>query len=154
MAPAMQGAMQGVMGTLQSAGTASSGPTKRNAVMAMVVPFGVIVAGAVLGTILAFIVGFLGSLVSLLGALAGGALFILSIIKMVGELNTVTRNTAFPWWPIIVPIYGIYWEAILLPAEVTKAKQMMGVQTPTRNIVLYILLLPFALASDLNDMAK
>jgi hypothetical protein len=34
-----------------------------------------------------------------------------------------------------------------------KAKQMSGVQTPARSGFLYFLLLPWAFASDLNDMA-
>jgi hypothetical protein len=54
---------------------------------------------------------------------------------------------------MFIPLYQYYWAWIMVPQEVTKAKQMMGVQAPTRNIVLYIFLFPFALASDLNDMA-
>ena len=60
---------------------------------------------------------------------------------------TVDRRTG-------VPIYSLYWVLILLPQEVTKAKQMRGIQAPTRNIVLYLFLLNFALASDLNDLAR
>jgi hypothetical protein len=43
---------------------------------------------------------------------------------------------------------------MLVPAEVKKAKQMMGIQAPTRSIVLYVFLWHFAFASDLNDMAR
>ena len=141
-----------MMGTLQSAGN-STGPTKRNALMTWLLPGIVIFGGSILSTILGFIYGPLASLSGLF-FLAGMVMYLLSAIKMVGELNTVTRNTAFAWWPIIVPIYNYYWLWMLVPAEVKKAKQMMGVQAPTRSIVLYVFLWHFALASDLNDMAR
>jgi hypothetical protein len=35
-----------------------------------------------------------------------------------------------------------------------KAKQMAGVQTPPRGIVVYIFFFLYALAADLNDIAK
>jgi hypothetical protein len=73
---------------------------------------------------------------------------------MVNELKVVTRNASFAWWPIIVPFYQIYWLWFLVPQEVTKAKQMAGVQTPPRPIVLYIFLWHFALASDINDLVR
>jgi hypothetical protein len=141
-----------MMGTLQSAGN-STGPTKRNALMTWLLPGLVIFGGSILSTILGFIYGPLASLSGLF-FLAGMVMYLLSAIKMVGELNTVTRNTAFAWWPIIVPVYNYYWLWMLVPAEVKKAKQMMGVQAPTRSIVLYVFLWHFALASDLNDMAR
>jgi hypothetical protein len=141
-----------MMGTLQSAGN-STGPTKRNALMTWLLPGLVIFGGSILSTILGFIYGPLASLSGLF-FLAGMVMYLLSAIKMVNELKTVTRNAAFAWWPIIVPIYNYYWLWMLVPAEVKKAKQMMGVQAPARSIVLYVFLWHFALASDLNDMAR
>jgi hypothetical protein len=140
-----------MVGTLNSAGT--NGPTKRNALMTMLMPYGVIVGGNILATILAMIVPsltFLGSLVSL----GGFVWLILLTIPMVNELKSVTQNATLAWWPILVPFYNWYWMWIQIPGEVAKAKQVLGVQTPPRNIVLYIFLFPFALASDLNDMAR
>ena len=66
----------------------------------------------------------------------------------------MTKNPSLAWWPIIVPIYSTYWAWFIIPAEVAKAKQILGVQAPARPIVLYIFLWPFALASDLNDMVR
>jgi hypothetical protein len=43
---------------------------------------------------------------------------------------------------------------ILVPQEVARAKQMRGVQAPVRSIVIYLFLWSFALASDLNDLAR
>ena len=155
--------LQGIgAGTLQSAGAASgSGPTQRNALMTWLVPgivlFGGVVVGLILSTLLAMIspaLAILGTLVLLGGYFAGLVLYVLSAIKMIGELNTVTRNTAFPWWPILVPGYNVYWLWILVPAEVAKAKQMMGAQTPPRGIALYIFLWHYALALDLNDLVR
>ena len=141
-----------MMGTLQSAGN-STGPTKRNPLMTWLVPGLVIFGGSILSTILGFVYGPLASLSGLF-FLAGMVMYLLSAIKMVNELKTVTRNAAFAWWPIIVPIYNYYWLWMLVPAEVKKAKQMMGIQAPPRSIVLYFFLWHFALASDLNDMAR
>jgi hypothetical protein len=73
---------------------------------------------------------------------------------MAGELKAVTGNASFAWWPILVPFYGLYWLLVLLPQEVARAKQMRGVQLPPRNVVLYLFLANFALASDLNDLAR
>jgi hypothetical protein len=142
-----------MMGTLQSAGN-TTGPTKRNALMTWLVPWGVMIGGSIVGSILASVITPILGLVSTLALLAGGVMLLLSAIKMVNELKTVTRNTAFAWWPIIVPIYNYYWMWLLVPAEVTKAKQMMGVQAPTRSIVIYVFAWHLALASDLNDMAR
>ncbi len=123
--------------------------------MTLLVPAGIMFGGILVGTIIS-IVGLVlvGSLLSLVGVLAGAVLFLLSAIKMIGELNTVTRNASFPWWPILVPFYGMYWMWMLVPAEVGRAKQMMGVQTPPRGIVLYVFLFPYALASDINDLVR
>jgi hypothetical protein len=35
-----------------------------------------------------------------------------------------------------------------------KAKQIAGVQTPPRGIIVYVLLFLYAFAADLNDIAK
>jgi len=141
-----------LMGTLQSVGN-PTGPTRRNALMTWLLPGLVIFGGSILSTILGFVYGPLASLSGLF-FLAGMVMYLLSAIKMVGELKVVTRNAAFAWWPIIVPIYNYYWLWMLVPAEVKKAKQMLGVQAPARSIVLYVFLWHFALASDLNDMAR
>jgi len=142
-----------MMGTLQSAGNAT-GPTKRNALMTWLVPGLVIFGGSIVGSVLASLITPILGLISTLAFLAGAVMYLLSAIKMVNELKIVTRNAAFAWWPIIVPIYNYYWLWVLVPNEVKKAKQMMGVQAPTRSIVLYVFLWHFALASDLNDMAR
>jgi hypothetical protein len=84
----------------------------------------------------------------------GAGWFVYLTIQMVGELKAVTQNASLAWWPVIVPIYQYYWAWFIIPAEVAKAKQLLGVQAPARPIVLYIFLWPFALASDLNDMVR
>jgi hypothetical protein len=140
-------------GTLQSAGSASAGPRRRNAIMTWLLPLAVIFGGVVLSVILAFIYSPLGSLFALFW-LVGLIWYVILAIQMANELKAVTRNPSFAWWPIFVPIYSLYWMWLLVPQEVTRAKQMIGVQTPTRPIVLYIFLWHFALASDLNDLAR
>ncbi len=138
-------------GTLQSRGMAASagGPTHRNALMTWLLPFIVIVGGGTVATILSFVVPRL-ALIAPLAELAGSVWFLVLAIAMVGEVRSVTRNTSFAWWPILVPIYGMYWAWILVPQEVAKAKRLVGLAKPPQHIVLYIFLWPFALATDIN----
>jgi hypothetical protein len=158
MAPYGQGAPMvppGAVGTLPSAGTTGGpGPTRRNPWMTLLLPIIIIVGGGILGSILAHVVAILGLLVNLVSFLVGAVLGFLSVLKMVNEVKTVTRNAAFPWWPMIIPFYGIYWACMMLPGEVNRAKQMMGVQAPTRGLVAYLFLMPYALAADINDMVR
>jgi hypothetical protein len=150
-----------VMGTLQSAGNVV-GPTKRNALMTWLMPGIVMFGGIILATILGVVGGIvgvgaislIGSLFYLVGVFGGSIMYLLSLIKMSNELKAVTRNPSFAWWPVFIPGYNYYWLWLMVPAEVKKAKQMMGVQQPPRSIVLYIFLWHYALASDLNDMAR
>jgi hypothetical protein len=100
------------------------------------------------------ILALVGTLFYALGALAGGALGLIASIKMIGELNRVTGSSTVQWWHLLIPLYGYYVMWIVLPAEVTKAKQMVNAQQPTRGIVVYIFLWLYALAADLNDISK
>jgi hypothetical protein len=123
--------------------------------MVLVLPLAVIWGGIFFCSILGAVLqsGGIASL-GMLFALAGTAWMVIIAIQMINELKAVTRNAAFPWWPIFVPVYSLYWAWLLVPQEVAKAKQMMGVQAPLRNIVLYIFLWPYALASDINDLVR
>ena len=120
--------------------------------MTWLLPFIVIVGGGTVATILSFVVPRL-ALIAPLAELAGSAWFLVLAIAMVGEVRSVTRNTSFAWWPILVPIYGMYWAWILVPQEVAKAKRLVGLAKPPQHIVLYIFLWPFALATDINEIA-
>jgi glucan phosphoethanolaminetransferase (alkaline phosphatase superfamily) len=137
----------------QPLATAAAGPRRRNALMTFLMPLGVMVVGAILASILRMIFGPLAMLGNVI-QLAGAAWTIILAITMINELKSVTRNDAFAWWPIFVPIYGIYWACVLVPQEVTKAKQILGVQQPARPLVLYLFLFLFALASDINDLSR
>ncbi|MBX3192163.1 MAG: hypothetical protein KF819_34560, partial [Labilithrix sp.] len=155
------GAMQagfGQMGQgmgLGGAPGAGGRPTVRNPVMTLLVPFGIIVIGNIVGTVLVTVteMGILG-LIGTLGMLAGSVIGFLSVIKMTNELKAVTGNAGFAWWPAIIPVYGLYWALIMVPAEMNKAKQMRGIQTPARGLVAYWFVFLYAFAADLNDIAK
>jgi hypothetical protein len=152
-APPQQAMAQPVgVGTLQSAGV-GPGPRRRNALMTWLLPMAVMFGGFVLAIILAFVSASLASLGSLV-ILGGIGWYVFLAIQMANELKSVTRNPAFAWWPMFVPFYNIYWRWFLVPQEVARAKQMVGVQSPVRSIVLYIFLWSFAFASDLNDLAR
>jgi hypothetical protein len=158
MAPYGQGpggAVGALVGTLPSSGT--KGPTRRNALMTLLLPFAVIFGGTIVFTILAMLVTSLASVFMGLQALCnlvGAGWFVYLTIGMVNELKSVTQNASLAWWPIFIPFYSMYWAWFIIPAEVAKAKQLLGVQAAPRPIVLYIFLWPFALASDLNDMVR
>jgi hypothetical protein len=94
--------------------------------------------------------GAVGSLISLVGAV----LYIVAAIKMTNELKAVTGNPSFPWWPMFIPFYQYYWMWLMVPAEMAKAKQMRGIQQPTRGFIVYFFLFLYAYAADLNDIAK
>jgi hypothetical protein len=142
------------MGTLQSPGTPTGGPSRRNALMTFLLPGIVIFGGSIVGSVLGSLIWWPLTFLGTLSVLAGAVMYVVSAIKMANELKAVTRNAAFAWWPMLIPFYNYYWAWLMVPAEVTKAKQMMGIQQPTRSIVLYIFLWHFALASDINDMAR
>ena len=152
------GAVMGGMGLQAGSGK----PQVRNALMTFLVPVILIVGGNILSTILSIIfvsvldmpsLGFLSLIGSLVG-LAGAIIGFLSAIKMIGELNGVTKSGAVAWWQLLIPLYNYYVLWVLVPAEMTKAKQMAGVQQPTRGFVVYFFLWLYAFAADLNDIAK
>ncbi len=146
-------AMQGFQGSLQGGG---KHPRQRNALMTFLIPFGIIVVGNIITRVLFMIlpvslyaVANIGQLV----VLAGAVLMIYIWVQLVNELKSVTKNPAFAWWPILVPIYNIIYLFTMVPPEVVKAKQMVGAPQPARPPILYFFLPNFALASDLNDIA-
>jgi hypothetical protein len=144
--------MAGAAGGLQAA--ASGGAVKtRNPIMIFGLSTGLQILGNILGPILAQIsVGlvFVGSLISLVGLV----FTLVFLITMLLELKNFTKNDSFNWWFIFIPCLNIYFLWILLPQEVTKAKQMAGSQKTARSIVWYIFLPMFALPSDMNDVAN
>jgi hypothetical protein len=122
--------------------------------MTWLLPFLVMVGGSIVGTILAIAISPMFGIVSSLASLGGSVWYLILTIQMATELKAVTGNPSFGWWPVIVPFYNLYWLLVLVPQEVTRAKQMRGVQAPVRSVILYLFLGNFALASDLNDLAR
>jgi hypothetical protein len=157
MGNAMGGAMQGMpgMGGMMAAG---GRPSKRNAILLQLIPIIVnvvvnIIVGVVNSVAESGVVAMIMGLLSLLVSLGLFVWIILTFKKMTGEMNSVTGNAAFPWWPVFIPIYNLYWLLILVPQEMAKAKQMAGAQRPSRNMFIYFLFPLYAFAADLNDMS-
>jgi len=69
-------------------------------------------------------------------------------------VKSVTRSDELMWWPLIVPLYQLYFMWMVVPQEVAKAKQLLGVRKPPQNILLYVFLWHYALATDINDMVR
>jgi hypothetical protein len=139
----------------------SSKPRVRNALMTFLMPIIFIFGGQIFSVIVGilaasldipalFYLTYIGSLVCLAGAIIG----LISVIRMLGEINGVTKSGTLAWWQIFIPIYSYYVMWIVVPGEMQKAKQMVGVQQPARGIVVYVFLWLYAAASDLNDIAK
>jgi hypothetical protein len=124
-------------------------PTKRNALLIFLVPVLCFAAAPPLGN-------FLGqtafSSAPSIATTMGALWFILHMARMSAEIASVTGEK-IGWWRIIIPIYGWYWQAVVLPAEVAKAKQKMG-KPPPRGLAMYLFLPLYALASDVNDLAS
>ena len=143
-----------MIGTLKSQGAAVLAPTRRNALLILLLPVAVIFGGLILTILLGALVSWalapLGSLV-----MVGGAVWsLLLAIQMVRELKSVTRSDQLAWWGLIVPVYNVYFMWLVVPQEVAKAKQLFGAREPPQSLILYIFLWPFALASDLNDLVR
>lgn len=121
--------------------------------MTQVIPLAIYMGGFIVASVLAAAITPELAMLSLLTSVAAAVMGILAFKNMTTELKSVTQNQAFAWWPIFIPFYNLYWILILLPQEITRAKQMMGIQQPTRGIVVYFFFSLYAFAADLNDMA-
>ncbi len=143
----VQAGMGGPMGPV------GARPQRRNPIMTLLLPVGLNIGGNIIGAILASAIDpsmvFVGSLISLVGSVLG----LVFMIKMLLELKNFTGDPDFNWWFIFIPCLNIYFMWVKVPEQVTKAKQMAGVQAPTRSIVAYIFFFLYALAADLNDIA-
>lgn len=79
--------------------------------------------------------------------------YIISMMKMLEELKAYTGNQEITPWHILIPYYNLYLAFIKLPKWVGEAKQKAGSQNPQpMGGILYVLLGPYALASDLNQV--
>lgn len=155
---------QGFAGAGAAMGLQAGGgrPRQRNALMTFLMPMILIFGGVILATVMGIVAGaadvpalaLVGSLFYLIGVLGGGIIGVISAIKMLGEINGVTKSGTLAWWQIFIPIYSYYVMWILVPQEMQKAKQMAGVQQPARGVVVYVFLWLYAAAADLNDIAK
>jgi zinc-ribbon domain len=143
-----------MVGTLKSQGAAVTGPTRRNALLTLLLPLAVMFGGVIVSILLGVLIS--GSLAALgmLFVLGGAVWSFLLAIQMIRELQAVTRSDQLAWWGLIVPVYNIYFMWFVVPEEVAKAKQQLGARQPPQSIMFYILLWPFALASDLNDLVR
>jgi hypothetical protein len=155
---------QGFAGAAAGMGLqAGSGkPRVRNPIMTLITPFICIVGGGILATVMGIVanateigaLALVGSIFYLIGLLGFIWFFWITGMKMMGEVNGVTKSNTLAWWQLLIPFYNYYVMWILIPAEVTKAKQMVGVQQPARGIVVYFFLWLYAFSADLNDIAK
>ena len=160
-APAQGGILAQANQAFASASAGGNRPTPRNPMMTIGLPYGCFFGGIIVRVIFGILAGVtgvaalgaLGGLLYLVAYIAGLYFLIVSTMKMVSEVKSVTNNASFAWWPIIVPFYNWYWMALAVPQEVANAKRAVGAQEPVKSPVLYFFLFPWALASDINDIA-
>ncbi len=136
----------------QGFGPASASPGGRPRVRnAFVVGFLWIIIGVVSNAVFVTLANVLEvGFIALLGQLVFFACWIWSMINWMGMIKEVKAiNPEVQWWPIFIPILIPF----LVTPQIAKAKQMMGIQVPARNMFLYWVFPQFALAKDVNDMA-
>jgi hypothetical protein len=125
-------------------------PKQRNAILTCVAPM----LPAVFVEVLAASTGLAMFDHALPWAIFAGVLLALFMLAaMTRELRSITGNQGFSWWPVLIPLYNIYWTAVVLQAEVAKAKAMRAAPE-ARDSFVYLCCFWWALAEDLNDLAK
>ncbi len=139
------GMQQAAFGAAPAPGTR---PKPRNALIVGILPF-------VVATVLHYVIYFVGSITEISAiwyadypvGLGCGAWIFLLWFGMIKEVKAI--NPAVQWWPIFIEILI----PILVRPQIEKAKQMLGVQAPARNFIMYWFFPLWALAKDINDMA-
>lgn len=129
---------------------AASRPTKRNPMMILGITYGALFAASLVGQVLASATG-VGLLATACSAGAYG-LFIVIMMSMVGELKRFNGSDIAPWM-VAIPLLNLWFLYVKVPEEMARARQKAGVQGPPKPAWMYVVLSPFALASDLNDLA-
>ncbi len=123
-------------------------PTRRNALVTWLVPTVFFLLAPPLGN-------FLGTTAFRLApnaVILVGFFFMFTATRdMIAELNAAA-GSSLTFWHLFIPVYGLYWAAVLVPKEVGVAKQKVN-KGAQRGLVLYLFLFLYALASDLNDLA-
>lgn len=145
------GAMMGAAGFGGGlAGAAGARPTKRNPIIPLVIVIAGSVGANVLMSVLASITGVY--VLANLGSLVGMLVFGFVMFRMASELKNFANSDLAPWMAF-VPCLNLWFVVLKVPQEMAKAKQMAGIQTPTRPVWMYFLIGAYALAADLNDLA-
>ncbi len=71
---------------------------------------------------------------------------------MLNELKQYTKDESLQPWHMFIPVLNLLM-ILKLPDIVTRAKQMAGSRNPqSAGLVMYLFLMPFALAKDLNQV--
>jgi len=79
--------------------------------------------------------------------------YLFQMWTMLNELQQYTRDEEFKPFYMFIPLLSLYFLWIKVPEQVAKAKQMAGSRNPQpQGIALYILIAPYALATDLNQV--
>jgi hypothetical protein len=125
-------------------------PKSRNALMIALIPLVMFAAAFPLGHFFGQTHFRLAAPFSMGGALL---LAVFEIKAMTAELNSLGGDRALKWWGSIIPLYNCYWAAALVPAAMRRTKESAGKPEP-RSTALYLFVLLYAFASDLNEFAE
>ena len=125
---------------------------KRNPVIQLVMGWGACAGGSVLGSIVAGITGvaILATVLSLVGAVVAGHF----LKSMVEEAKKVSNDDSIN--PVLFYIPGVNQILSFLKVHgaVERARYARGVQTPAKPKWMYLIIPWYAIAADLNDLAR
>ncbi len=124
-------------------------PTQRNPWTTWLIPLACFAAAPPLGGLLGTTAFRFAPNAAILAGLGITAAFTKG---MIDELNTAA-GSQLKFWHLFIPIYGLYWAAVLVPQQMRLAKQKANRGQP-RGAVVYLFLFLYALAADLNDLAR
>lgn len=123
-------------------------PTHRNPWLTWLVPIAIMALvfplGAALGT-----TAFRTAPVTVLNF--GYFLNLFSVFLMLRELALLAPDARPTWWHFVIPLYSMYWAATVVRDHVARIKLRHQKSAP-RPAIAYALALPWALASDVNDL--
>ncbi len=128
-------------------------PTVRNPQATLLGAYGIYLGLSLIGNLIIAKTGIQAlAFAPILAAYLGFMLYVRPLLR---ELDAFTGASRSVWWRVAIPFIGWYYLWLVVPDQVARAKESLGIgaSRPRRARLAYFLFLPYALAADLNDIA-